>query len=267
MRFIPSLPPAKAEAIAGNLELLLPHEVVLLEENVHQALGIQSDLSRELGIAMSESSETFHDNAPAEAIMFDAAAHVAANREQYRAWNGSKFVVIDYPALDAQEAMIGSYVSIEMSRGNSGQMGELLGVDVVGGIRLWHDDDSEDHLVASYRSNLGNAVVGGAVGGSYNYQAGNSEITIDIKTLDHRAQFNRFEETLRTVLTDGAGPDAFRHKLIDVLMRCPPERIDNSTLQAYLPDVDLASMLSRQRDQKSAAHSQRKITASLYDQA
>lgn len=56
------------EAILGGAFFVLPCEVVSLMQKVKLLAERQSVLGKLLGEAMTESSETFHDNAPAEAI-------------------------------------------------------------------------------------------------------------------------------------------------------------------------------------------------------
>lgn len=51
---------------------LLPFEILLAQQALTRHMNEQSDLGRQLGEMMQQSSETWHDNAPAEAIANDA---------------------------------------------------------------------------------------------------------------------------------------------------------------------------------------------------
>lgn len=78
-----------------TLDYILPHE----EEIFHRVFGryvlLQAVHGQKLGEAMEQGAETFHDNAPAEAIVFDQTRildSVKNLRDRYR-----NSVVVEYP--------------------------------------------------------------------------------------------------------------------------------------------------------------------------
>lgn len=91
---------------------LLPHEVTLLTNKFDDYVKDQNALGEELGDAMSQAAETFHDNAPADAINHESRllfARAEPVRELLR-----KHLVVEYPTEDVDEIVIGSTVIVEI---------------------------------------------------------------------------------------------------------------------------------------------------------
>lgn len=90
---------------------MLPFEHALLHGEL-QDLGVaQSALSRLLGEAMQQSSETWHDNAPADAINHEGRI-LSARAEQIIATLG-RVVVVGYPTADDESITLGTIVGIK----------------------------------------------------------------------------------------------------------------------------------------------------------
>lgn len=97
------------EAIAGGAYILLPLEVDALDKRIQKLIERQKELGDLLGDAMTESSETFHDNAPAEAINSASNIMIAEFQTTVRVLRSADR--IDYPR-EAAAVAIGNLVTI-----------------------------------------------------------------------------------------------------------------------------------------------------------
>lgn len=87
---------------------VLAFEVDVAQSAFQGLVKEQIGLGKALGEAMSQSSETWHDNAPADAVVHASSlVAVRAKRVGSLINNG---VVIEYPALDEQIATLGTVV-------------------------------------------------------------------------------------------------------------------------------------------------------------
>lgn len=117
---------------------LLPHEVHLLKRTLDKLEGEQGELSRLMGLAMSESSETWHDNAPADVVR-DAANVLFERAKPYIRLLGS-YALADYP--EPGMLRLGSKITVAMD----GDPFELI---LVGHAGLYEDhifDIVEDEI-------------------------------------------------------------------------------------------------------------------------
>ncbi len=97
------------EVLAVDKTPILPFEVDVAEGEFEKHKREQVMLSAKLGEAMNQSSETWHDNAPAEAITADS--KVLAERAKKTIGVLQNSVVFEYPTPDEEEVTLGSLVT------------------------------------------------------------------------------------------------------------------------------------------------------------
>lgn len=96
-----------------NIPQLLPHEAHLLESALNSLKEEQNKLGKLMGEAMTQASETYHDNAPAEVIASESTILYARARPLLDMLKN--YVVIKYPADEPIEKVIlGSKVVVEI---------------------------------------------------------------------------------------------------------------------------------------------------------
>lgn len=140
--------------INKKIHPLLPHELPLLRRDFERLAEIQDEHSRLLGEAMQQSSETFHDNAPAEAVQNEQ--EVLMRRVKPIAYIIRNHNIIPYPEEVDESVAIGSRVGISIN-GN-----EPFQIDIVGYRDAdWQDDDIDQvHHEAPLAASLLGSVVG-----------------------------------------------------------------------------------------------------------
>ena len=136
-----------------------------------EALGVeQGILGKLLGDAMEQSSETYHDNAPADAV--NSLSTVVAKRAETIIAQLMAAVLVDYPDPEEELATIGSIVRLDFDghgtdtlllTGLSRRAPELRGA-------VPEIDD-----VITVRSPLGLAVIGLSIGDIALYTAGDGD--------------------------------------------------------------------------------------------
>ncbi len=124
----------------SNYSLLLPHELQMLNTELTAAthsLGVTADA---VGEAMEQSSETWHDNAPADAALEELAkargkvamlAHIKENHQ-----------LVDYPSPDEPRIHIGSAATIHIP-----DWSETFSLLVTGAVRNLYPVDSYRDIV------------------------------------------------------------------------------------------------------------------------
>lgn len=101
------------ERIEQNQLSILPFELTIAQEALKGYIQHQQHLSEKLGEAMEQSSETWHDNAPAEAIASDSRTLAKMAEQTMRVINES--AVFEYPPEHEQTATLGSIVDVRYS--------------------------------------------------------------------------------------------------------------------------------------------------------
>ncbi len=172
--------------MAGNLEemasfrgtnfLLLPHELALVHRDYEALARVQQQHGELLGEAMGQSSETYHDNAPAEAVI--DAQTVLMRRVQPLQRIFRNHTVVDYPEEDSALAALGSTVEVSINSG------EAFGVQIVGYLDKSFDDDDIEQ--ANYDSALGVALLGEMAGDVIEADIHGSKHQLEIIRVDQR---------------------------------------------------------------------------------
>src|SRR5690606_8699834 len=130
-----------------------------------------------LGEAMSQSSETFHDNAPAESIRDEQ--EILLRRAKPLMQILRHHVVIDYPDPKSNIASIGSRVTVQYDNSN-----ERFDIDIVG-YRPSSAEYFNDTEIISYESPLAAAILGNQPGTKV--YIGDPPVSLDIIEVNQTA--------------------------------------------------------------------------------
>ena len=165
--------PSRNQEIAVALEQekvpVLPFEVELAQRALLSHIKKQDDLGRQLGEAMNQSSETWHDNAPAEAIANSSKILEKTAGETLRIVNNS--VVFSHEASEADGVTLGSLVSV-LYDGDDDESH----LYITGATRKITDEieqslgNFDDLFVATITSPIGSALLGARVGDRVTYE-------------------------------------------------------------------------------------------------
>ena len=149
-----------------NIPQLLPHEAHLLESALNSLKEEQNELGKLMGEAMTQASETYHDNAPAEVIASESAILYARARPLLDLLKN--YVVIEYPAGEPIEKVIlGSKVVAEINDrmdevfivGNSGLYDRQLFKSIQHLTRI-NSDSLESAIFVSINAPLAKTLLG-----------------------------------------------------------------------------------------------------------
>lgn len=174
-------PPVLRDIITEEKSPMLPFEHAMLRGEL-QNLGVaQSALSRLLGEAMQQSSETWHDNAPADAINHESRM-LSARAEQIIATLG-KAVIVGYPEVDDGSITLGTIVGVKYQGDDEVEHLLLTGV-----ARNAPNFSSEANIplqlqIVTAQSPLGSAILGRKPGDTPQYQVKNSMLRIAIDSV------------------------------------------------------------------------------------
>lgn len=163
---------------------ILAHErerIKKLMESLGAEQAVVAEIRRE---AMSQSSETWHDNAPADATLHELGRIADAGRKLHELLNKP-----DHPDPDVNSPIIqiGSLAILQI-------WGDTVGIAVVGSPLLYRDDEFEDILevdevvILGPESPLGSSLIGKQVGseGAYETESGGS-FTYIVEGVDNAA--------------------------------------------------------------------------------
>lgn len=157
---------------------LMPHEVVWLERSVEALVGHQQTLGDGLGGAMHEGAETFHDNAPAEALVADSRALVdgGGNMGLYRTYQLRRYSILEYPTTAESVILPGSIAVVWYDETGDDverfQVGGGLGLNKNGLGRYDTEGLTPDDITQlTYKSALGEALIGLRDGQQFSYLA------------------------------------------------------------------------------------------------
>jgi transcription elongation GreA/GreB family factor len=161
--------------------------ILLLQHELTMARAVMLELSEELtetaelvGEAMSQSSETWHDNAPGDAALEELAKargraavlrHVILNHQ-----------VVEYPEMSDPRIQIGSVATLHIP-----DWSETIKVLVSGGVRNLYSEASYFGLVdevVSYSSPLASAVIHLAEGDQGLARINDKEVQLEVRHID-----------------------------------------------------------------------------------
>ena len=136
--------------------ILLPHELSLIRQKIKDLGIVQAKHGKLLGEAMTQGAETFHDNAPAEAVRDDQ--EVLVERARPLLGMLRKHKIIDYPDPESKVVQIGSRVEVQLNKAAA----YLL--DIVG---FRNDSNNEEIEEVSYEAPIAKALLGYMEGDEY----------------------------------------------------------------------------------------------------
>lgn len=113
----------------------LPYEADQLGVQIIKIRGQRQELSTHIAASMAQSSETWHDNAPADALFQEL--YQLDNRES-KLVVASRFLLrVPYPTPEVTFATIGSRLVCEMH-------GDEFKLDIVGNLPIYESDTEEE---------------------------------------------------------------------------------------------------------------------------
>lgn len=174
-------PPVLRDIITEEKSPMLPFEHAMLSGEL-QDLGVaQSALSRLLGEAMQQSSETWHDNAPADAINHEGRM-LSARAEQLIATLG-KAVIVGYPEVDDERIILGTIVGIKYQGDDEIEHLLLTGVTRNAPHFSTEADIPRPLQIVTAQSPLGSAILGRKPGDTPQYEVRDRMLRIAIDSV------------------------------------------------------------------------------------
>jgi transcription elongation GreA/GreB family factor len=182
--------------MAGNLEhmasmsgsnfLLLPHELWLVQRDFDAFVQLQAHHGEALGEAMGQSSETYHDNAPMEAVLNEQTVLMRRVQPLQRIFRNHAFV--DYPEATSTAVAMGSTANVSIDGG------EPFSIQLVGYLDGEYDDDDIEQ--ATYASPLGEALLGHHAGDTVDAEIHGNARKLTIVELDQQALMQHYAPLL-----------------------------------------------------------------------
>jgi len=170
---------SSVEQLHEGVTYLLPHELIRVQDLLAKTEAELKVLAEQRFEAMHQSSETWHDNAPAEAIKHTGEVP-GRRRDKLDKMLRSQFI-LDYPSKEIPFATIGSRVLIKV-----GQT-EPFTIDIVGA-QTESTDSNPDIEESTYRSPLAIAIIGKSVGETPLATIGDRTLEVTILGIDQEAQ-------------------------------------------------------------------------------
>ncbi|MEO5691001.1 MAG: hypothetical protein ABIQ64_02340 [Candidatus Saccharimonadales bacterium] len=170
-----------AEELEADRQPILPFELRMLEDK-HEAHKIeQRDLGTSMTDAMSETSETWHDNGAADAI--NAASRALGYRASVVIRGIRNGVEIPYPNAEDKQATMGSVIGVQFEGDDTSYPHFITGMlrEVPESIRSHIPDDSE---IVTAGSPFGRAVLGCKAGEARTFSIRNGhKVTLNITSV------------------------------------------------------------------------------------
>jgi transcription elongation GreA/GreB family factor len=170
---------ASVENVASYIERqyspILPIEGVLVQARFRQLSERQKELAKDLSEAMSQTSETWHDNAPADVANMASALNAASAEKVISAMRSS--VVLDYPQ-SVKRGTLGNLFRIA-TEGDKTRSLFLAG----------YASDVKEYLkpgidVVTLKSPVGNAILGAKAGATIDYHVGRRTLSIALDAIE-----------------------------------------------------------------------------------
>ncbi len=161
--------PSISEIANDDVQYALPHEYLALQNELEEIETHMKSLSDLNHSAMNESSETFHDNAPAEALRDESIVYSSRNRSLLSILE--KIQIIDYPSEELNFITIGSLVSLQFENGDTEQF-------YIAGVVNYSKINDPEVTLCSYKSPVGKLLVGRNVGNKILLDSNKQTVTI-----------------------------------------------------------------------------------------
>lgn len=168
------------DLIADGITPILPFEVDVVRERFELFAAEQARLGHQLGEAMRQSSETWHDNAPADVINLQAGN--LSTRAKKLTQNFGQTVEVEYPPLGL-DVTIGSIVGLVFEGQSEVEYVLITGLvdEVPGSIR---ETLPIGTMVVTIQSPIGRALLGAKNGEMVNYKVRDRNMSVIIMSKD-----------------------------------------------------------------------------------
>jgi len=160
----------------------LPHEEVMMHRQIDSVKNQRSTLAGNISEAMEQSSETWHDNAPADALFGEM--RVLDLHGTKLAVAKRNLVIVHYPEPDFNLVTIGSRVGCLM-------LGDEFQMDITGNLPITLDP-GEDIEAGSIDAPMPRALLGAALNSTVGVTINKKEFEVSVISLDQTAQFNHY---------------------------------------------------------------------------
>lgn len=179
------------ETAQSAVVYLLPHEVELMNGRFRTLEEKHIEIVDVFADAMEQSSETWHDNAPADAAR-DAATVLSWEARQL-VTIAKNYEVVDYPPIDSHQVAIGSRVRLSVN-GSSPFSIDIVGASLLGRNALVGDGEEIEQV--TYNAPLATLVLGHPEGKSFEGELNGKTVSIVLLGVDQTAQRTSPPQTL-----------------------------------------------------------------------
>lgn len=171
------------EQIAPESYYALPHEVVLMRAELDGITLKRSGIAGHIDEAMSQSSETWHDNAPAEALFHEMGL---IDRREASLRNAQRRLhVVAYPPIVFRLVTIGSRVICSLG-------GEEFPMDITGNLPIAMEEQNGVEI-GSIEAPIPRAILGLAAGQTAMADIHGRELPVHVLDVDQLAQREFYE--------------------------------------------------------------------------
>lgn len=174
---------ALRQMLAAGQTVVLPFELESTRRQFAALLSAQKANGELLAQSMQESSETWHDNAAAEAISADSLGLSSQAASLAKALNEGR--VLEYPDPTDQSVTIGSLVTVDFG---DNDLEDLLLTGITTDIREINKDWSERFESITVNSPLGSALIGAQPGEEVSYSVNGRKLTIVVQAVKSFAE-------------------------------------------------------------------------------
>lgn len=156
----------------------LPHELALAMSQIERLQAKRSHLAGHISEAMQQSSETWHDNAPADALFGEM--RIIDNQELGMAVATRRLHLVEYPTPDFPFITIGSRATCSVG-------GDVFEIDIAGNLPV-HYDSNSDVEVGSISAPMPKALLGGEPSKIVEVRIGHRTLQVGILAVDQTSQ-------------------------------------------------------------------------------
>lgn len=170
-----------ANDLDANAVYALPYETLRLEKQL-QAIGLsQGEIAGHISDAMEQSSETWHDNAPADALFGEMFQLDKRHADLVRA--ARRLIKVSYPTDEVAFATIGSRVLCSIGKG------EKFHLDIVGNLPLSEEEEDHDEVErGSISAPMPRALLGVKIGETVAVDLPGRILEVSVANIDQAAQ-------------------------------------------------------------------------------
>lgn len=169
-----------------NAVYALPYETRRLRVQLDEIASKRGIVASHISDAMEQSSETWHDNAPADALFGEM--FQLDTRESGLIKAARRLIEVPYPTPEVEFATLGSRVKYEIG-------GDAYLLDIVGNLPLDSDEDDHDEVDrGSISAPMPQAMLGATPGQSLEVVMPGRSLKIGVIAVDQSAQERAYDE-------------------------------------------------------------------------